>query len=65
MPLFVAVGVEGGYNTVGLCTMMCGRNGPQKFMPIILWCGNSHCIDPLFMMWYEVRAAGELQARHF
>jgi hypothetical protein len=50
MPLYVAVGVEGGYNTVGLCTMTCGRSGPQKFMPMILWCGNSQCIDPLFVM---------------
>ncbi|CAK9220125.1 unnamed protein product [Sphagnum troendelagicum] len=27
-------------------------------MPMILRCGNSQCIDPLFVMWYGVRAAG-------
>jgi hypothetical protein len=37
---------------------------PWKFMPMIL-CGNSPCTDPLFMMWYGVRAVGELEARCF
>jgi hypothetical protein len=38
---------------------------PWKFMPMILWCGNLPCTDPLFMMWYGVRAVGELEARCF
>jgi hypothetical protein len=36
-----------------------------KVYPMILGCGNSQCIDPLFVMWYGVSVAGELQARHF